>query len=76
MKKFLFLPAVLLIFGTPASYELRAASGDHKVFICHIPPGNPDNRHEILIDFHAVPAHLAHGDTEGSCDREIDPIPQ
>ena len=74
MKRFLFLPAALLIFGTPAFYELRAAPDDHKVFICHIPPGNPDNRHEILIDFHAVPAHLAHGDTQGSCDS--DPIPQ
>lgn len=68
MKRLLFLPAALLILGAPASYELRAAR-DHKVLICHIPPGNPDNRHEILVDFHAVPAHVAnHGDTVGPCE--------
>jgi hypothetical protein len=38
-----------------------------KVLICHIPPGNPANAHSILIDDHAVDAHLAHGDTLGLC---------
>jgi hypothetical protein len=38
-----------------------------KVAICHFPPGNPDNRHTIVIDAAALPAHQAHGDTVGAC---------
>jgi hypothetical protein len=40
---------------------------DDKVEICHIPPGNPGNAHEIEVDLSAVPAHLDHGDTIGEC---------
>ncbi|MCH8319012.1 MAG: T9SS type A sorting domain-containing protein, partial [Bacteroidetes bacterium] len=39
----------------------------HKVRVCHIPPGNPGNAHEICIDKNAVKAHLKHGDCIGSC---------
>jgi len=39
----------------------------NKLVICHIPPGNPDNSHEICVDDSAVPAHLAHGDFLGKC---------
>ncbi len=39
----------------------------NKVTICHTPPGNPDNAHTILVSENAVPAHLAHGDSLGSC---------
>lgn len=35
-------------------------SGNHKVMVCH-------NGHNICVDYHAVPAHLAHGDYIGSC---------
>jgi hypothetical protein len=35
--------------------------------ICHIPPGNNDNAHEISIGVSAVNAHLAHEDNLGSC---------
>jgi hypothetical protein len=38
-----------------------------KVAICHTPPGNPDNAHTIIVGEKAVQAHLAHGDTPGSC---------
>jgi hypothetical protein len=38
-----------------------------KVAICHYPPGNPGNRHTIVIDAAALPAHQAHGDTVGPC---------
>jgi hypothetical protein len=38
-----------------------------KVLICHIPPGNPENAHTLSVSVNAVPAHLAHGDTEGPC---------
>ena len=36
----------------------------HKVLICH-------NGHEICVDTHAIPAHLAHGDYLGECIEEI-----
>ena len=68
IKQFFLLSAALVLFGSTASLDLRAA-GDHKVLICHIPPGNPENAHEINVDYHAVPAHVAnHGDTIGSCE--------
>lgn len=39
-----------------------------RTLICHIPPGNPDNRHEITVGNAAVPTHLAqHGDNCGPC---------
>jgi len=41
---------------------------DDDVKICHIPPGNPDNRHTIAVDESSVPAHLRHGDFVGECD--------
>ncbi len=41
-----------------------------KSVICHIPSGNPDNRHTIEVGQSAVPAHLAHGDTLGPCPSE------
>jgi hypothetical protein len=39
-----------------------------KVAICHVPPGNPRNRHTIYVGEPAVPAHLAHGDSRGPCE--------
>ena len=38
-----------------------------KTLLCHYPPGNTDNRHDICVGDAAVPAHLAHGDTLGTC---------
>ena len=38
-----------------------------KVLICHRPPGNPGNSRTLSVSPSAVPAHLAHGDTEGPC---------
>lgn len=46
-------------------------SGNQKVEMCHVPHGNPGNTQDICIDASAVPAHLAHGCTIGSCD-EVD----
>jgi hypothetical protein len=43
-------------------------SGQEKVTICHIPPGNPENRHTIVVAAPAVQAHVElHGDTIGEC---------
>lgn len=38
-----------------------------KVAICHIPPGNPENAHTIVVGAAAVDAHLDHGDSLGEC---------
>ena len=35
--------------------------------VCHIPKGNPDNYHTIVVGTPAVRAHLAHGDELGEC---------
>lgn len=45
-------------------------SGDKKVTICHVPPGNPDNAHTITVSENALDAHLAHGDYEGPCEND------
>jgi hypothetical protein len=39
-----------------------------KVFVCHTPPGNPDNGHTISVAFpQTMNQHLAHGDPVGPC---------
>jgi hypothetical protein len=39
-----------------------------KVLICHIPPGNPANAHDICVGMSAVVPHQTqHGDTIGAC---------
>ncbi|MCI0731732.1 MAG: hypothetical protein L0332_34105, partial [Chloroflexi bacterium] len=53
------------VTGTPAPSPTPKA-----LVICHIPPGNPDNAHTIIISSSAWPAHLAHGDTLGECPPE------
>lgn len=42
-------------------------SGEKKMTICHIPPGNPSKAKTLEIGSSAWPAHQAHGDTEGAC---------
>jgi hypothetical protein len=50
-----------------ASLADTEACEPEKLPICHVPPGNPDNRHTIYVGDPAVPAHLAHGDQLGMC---------
>ena len=38
-----------------------------KVTLCHIPPGNENTAHTIIVGGSAVKAHLAHGDYLGVC---------
>lgn len=42
-------------------------NGQPKVQICHVPPGNPNNEHNICVSPNAVPAHLAGGNGHGTC---------
>jgi hypothetical protein len=47
-----------------------------KVTICHIPPGDPANRHTITVGAQAVPAHIRnHGDYIGPCQPPQEIIP-
>jgi len=65
------LVAVALVVAAPVS---RAdGRGQEKVTICHVPPGNPDNAHEITVGAPAVPAHVAHGDSLGECEDVVPP---
>jgi len=50
--------------GNSAKTCAPAAS---KVALCHIPPGNPANAHEIAVGHPAYAAHEAHGDVAGPC---------
>jgi cytoskeletal protein RodZ len=49
------------------SGEAEVGSAEGKVIVCHVPPGNPANAHEITVGAPAVQAHIRHGDKEGSC---------
>jgi hypothetical protein len=40
------------------------------VRICHVPPGNPGNAHNITVGASAIDAHLRHGDYLGECRSE------
>ncbi len=62
--------AVLLALQWVGAVPIAGAS-DHRVTICHIPPGNPDNAHTITVGAPAVSAHLDHGDTIGACRTEV-----
>ena len=58
----------LIVLGIViAASAVAMADGVPKITICHVPPGNPANFHEITVGAPAVPAHLAHGDNIGPC---------
>jgi hypothetical protein len=44
---------VVALGGGLASSVNAQQPQDHKITICHVPPGNPDNAHSITIDEHA-----------------------
>lgn len=59
----------------PGLATAAAKGGSPKVEVCHIPPGNPDNRRVIAVGEQAVTAHLGHGDNlfgDEVCDDGID----
>ncbi|MBI4114701.1 MAG: peptidoglycan-binding protein [Candidatus Niyogibacteria bacterium] len=57
------------IFATSTS----ATSTPDKIVVCHVPPGNSENRHTIRISEVAFNAHHSnHNDFRGSCDESED----
>ena len=44
-----------------------ACDSQCKITICHVQPGNPNNRTTLEISCNALDAHLAHGDIIGPC---------
>src|SRR5437868_11038785 len=55
------LCAAFFLFA-PLAAIAQVGLGETKVTICHVPPGNLANLHEIVVGAAAVPGHLAHGD--------------
>jgi hypothetical protein len=47
--------------------DVHCGNKGDKVLVCHVPPGEPENEHNICISPNAVPAHLAIGDYLGPC---------
>lgn len=43
-----------------------------RVTVCHIPPGNPANAHEITVGESSVGSHERHGDYQGTCEESED----
>lgn len=61
MKKTIFkslsiIALTVICFGFTASN----ITAPDKITICHIPPGNPDNCHEITISLNALQTHKDH----------------
>ena len=65
-------PALTKLCTHPELVEDYACGNNgKKVLVCHVPKGNPENKHTICISYNAVKAHLKHGDEMdylGSCD--------
>lgn len=60
----------------PTAIYTQTSAPGNKVLICHIPPGNPENKHTLEVSQNAVDAHLAHGDYLGACtDGTPAPVP-
>jgi len=59
--------AQVTLTKTITPIDVRCGNNNDKVRVCHMPPGNPSNMHEICISPNAVQAHLDHGDNLGAC---------
>ena len=56
---FILVTVFLLILGKlPLLPSLAEGAPEPKVTICHFPPGNPSNVHQITVGASAVPAHV------------------
>jgi hypothetical protein len=65
-------PATMPALNSTPAYHACMGSSEHKCNVCHIPNGNPDNRHVIDVSKSAIHTHIDHhGDyvtTDGTCD--------
>lgn len=62
------LALLWLVAGQSVAAGASSGGQDHKVVICHVPPGNPENAHEIEVDEEGWNGHDNHpGDYEGLC---------
>lgn len=57
----------VMMLGLAAIVLLEPARAAERTAICHAPPGNIGSSHTIIVGANSVPAHLAHGDTQGPC---------
>ncbi len=58
MKRLLFSAVALAILATVLLTVPVSADPDDKVWLCHYPPGNPENVQLLNISDSAVPAHV------------------
>jgi len=73
MRNLLFMQ--LLVAGLLVVVSVSPVqAGEDKVQVCHVPPGNPENAHIIVVGISAVPAHLAHGDVAGLDPNSIEQV--
>jgi hypothetical protein len=63
MKNFKFAVIAAFLLVSVLSFSFKStAPALTKVTVCHVPPGNPGNCHEIEVSMAALQAHLDHGD--------------
>jgi predicted extracellular nuclease len=53
--------------ATVCVVDVVCGNNNHKVVLCHVPPGNPGNAQTICIAPSAVATHLANGSYLGAC---------
>src|ERR1051326_3017547 len=58
----ILLSTFFLFSFTTGNKQVNMVNNDMKITICHTPPGNPGNCHEISVSLNALQAHLEHGD--------------
>jgi hypothetical protein len=66
MKKSIFIASMVLLAGIGLSFKSDTVNLK-KITICHVPPGNPDNCHEITISLEAFETHFDHHDDRLIC---------
>ena len=60
LSRIVMTTALVVVSALFSSFTNTA---NDKITICHIPPGNVDNCHEITISMNALQTHLNHHDT-------------
>ena len=67
-KWFAAVLAVVFCFTLTSAVQAKGEPAS-KVEICHVPPGDPDNAHTIVVTMKAAESHLKNhpGDTLGAC---------